>query len=219
MIAAAALAVGTVISTCSWDRPGVDPFMGDVVTAVDRYTDIPPRVRQTLKGRMFARQYDEVAEITGSEIRGEFLYDNLRDMHFGEGRICRKVTRNWDPRTVERGLVYCEEGHCLIVPTVCRNVSRITRVSRALRSDELPEIRIEIPGGSGRSGQILPFGGDDPTARTFAPLETDERHPPVPPLPPMRGGFTEPIPEPSTWALFVVGILMLLIAVKKGWEK
>jgi hypothetical protein len=27
------------------------------------------------------------------------------------------------------------------------------------------------------------------------------------------------IPEPSTWMLFVVGILMLMIAVKKGWEK
>jgi len=28
-----------------------------------------------------------------------------------------------------------------------------------------------------------------------------------------------PIPEPSIWILFVVGILMLMIAVKKGWEK
>jgi hypothetical protein len=35
----------------------------------------------------------------------------------------------------------------------------------------------------------------------------------------MRGGFTEPIPEPSTWALFLMGILMLMISVKKGWEK
>jgi len=26
-------------------------------------------------------------------------------------------------------------------------------------------------------------------------------------------------PEPSTWMLFVVGILMLMIAAKKGWEK
>jgi len=192
--------------------------MGDVVSAVDRYTDIPADVRARLKARMFARQYDEVAVITRDEIKGEFFYSDLRDMHFGDGRICRRVSRNWPSGLVERGLVYCEEGRCLIVPTVCRNVSRITRVSRAQRSEELPEIRIEIPGGSGRDGQVLPFG-DDPTTRTFAPLETDERHQPVPPLPPMRGGFTEPIPEPSTWALFMLGILMLLIAAKKGWER
>ena len=30
----------------------------------------------------------------------------------------------------ERGLVYCEEGHCILVPTVCRNVSRIQRLAR-----------------------------------------------------------------------------------------
>lgn len=207
MIAAAALAAA--VATCSWDRPGLDPFMGDVVSAVDRYTDIPADVRATLKARMFARQYDEVAVITRDEIKGEFFYSDLRDMHFGDGRICRRVSRNWPSGLVERGLVYCEEGHCLIVPTVCRNVSRITRVSRAQRSEELPEIRIEIPGGPGGGGQSL----------TFAPLETDERHPPAPPLPPLRGGFTEPIPEPSTWALFLMGILMLMISVKKGWEK
>ena len=28
----------------------------------------------------------------------------------------------------ERGLVYCVQGVCILVPTVCRNVSRITRV-------------------------------------------------------------------------------------------
>ncbi len=28
-----------------------------------------------------------------------------------------------------------------------------------------------------------------------------------------------PIPEPSTGALFLLGVLMLLITVKKGWEK
>ena len=33
----------------------------------------------------------------------------------------------WAPQTQERGLVYCEAGQCILVPTVCRNVSRITR--------------------------------------------------------------------------------------------
>ena len=33
----------------------------------------------------------------------------------------------WAPQTQERGLVYREAGQCILVPTVCRNVSRITR--------------------------------------------------------------------------------------------
>jgi hypothetical protein len=38
------------------------------------------------------------------------------------------VTRaRWTDRMHERGLVYCEQGHCILVPTVCRNVSRIDR--------------------------------------------------------------------------------------------
>lgn len=206
---AATLASAT-LAVCSWASPGADPYTGDVIAAVDRYRDIPADVRQALQARMLAHQYDDIAEIRRDTITGTQTYSDLRDMHFGEGRLCRLPSRAlWSAQHTERGLVYCEQEHCLIVPTVCRNVSRITRVSRAQRSEELPEIRIEIPGGPGGGGQSL----------TFAPLETDERHQPVPPLPPMRGGFTEPIPEPSTWALFLMGILMLMISVKKGWEK
>jgi hypothetical protein len=126
----AALAVSAPVQdACSWDRPGVNPFMGDVVAAVDRYQDIPPEVRATLKARIAKRQYDEFATIKRDTIVGAYRYENLRDMHFGKGTICRTVTRDkWSDTTQERGLVYCEQDHCLIVPTVCRNVSRVTRV-------------------------------------------------------------------------------------------
>ena len=37
LLFAAALAVSaTTLPVCSWDRPGANPFMGDVVAAVDR---------------------------------------------------------------------------------------------------------------------------------------------------------------------------------------
>jgi PEP-CTERM motif len=125
-----ALAVSAPVQdVCSWDRPGVNPFMGDVVAAVDRYQDIPADVRATLKSRIAKRQYDELATIKRDTIAGAYRYDNLRDMHFGKGTICRTVTRDkWGDKTQERGLVYCENDHCIIVPTVCRNVSRVTRV-------------------------------------------------------------------------------------------
>lgn len=104
--------------------------MGDVVAAVDHYRDIPTTVRDALKRRMSRRQYDDIVSIERDAIKGRFAYaSELREMHFANGQICNTVTRKrWSNQTVERGLVYCESGHCIVVPTVCRNVSRITRL-------------------------------------------------------------------------------------------
>jgi hypothetical protein len=116
---------------CSWNRPGVDPFMGDVVAAVDRYRDIPAEVRARLKARMAKRQYDDLVSIRRDSIDGRAGYQYggaISDMHFGTNQVCHSVTRAaWTPAMQERGLVYCEAGHCILVPTVCRNVSRIGR--------------------------------------------------------------------------------------------
>ncbi len=118
-----------VLAECSWDRPGHNPFMGDVVAAVDRYADIPPAVRSRLKQRMAQREYDEIVSIRRDRIEGRQHYDSeIRDMHFGAGSLCGTVTRaRWSPQMQERGLVYCDSGQCILVPTVCRNVSRIVR--------------------------------------------------------------------------------------------
>ena len=131
LILAAALAVAPTLPACSWDRPGHNPFMGDVVAAVDRYPDIPAATRAKLKARMAARQYDEIATIRRDSIDGRARYaPEIRDMHFGQGQVCGTVTRaRWTPQMQERGLVYCEDGQCILVPTVCRNVSRIQRLS------------------------------------------------------------------------------------------
>ncbi|WP_219135979.1 MHFG family PEP-CTERM protein, partial [Janthinobacterium sp. UMAB-60] len=124
-----------VLEHCSWNRPGADPFMGDVVAAVDRYPDIAPQVREELKARMRARQYDEIVVISRDAIRGKGNYDaRISDMHFGPGRVCRNVTRSgWSEQMQERGLVYCVQSVCILVPTVCRNVSRITRAAAGPR--------------------------------------------------------------------------------------
>ena len=122
-----------VLEHCNWNRPGADPFMGDVVAAVDRYPDIAPQVREELKARMRARQYDEIVVISRDAIRGKGSYDaRISDMHFGPGRVCRNVSRlGWSEQMQERGLVYCVQGACILVPTVCRNVSRITQAVAA----------------------------------------------------------------------------------------
>ena len=130
---AKAIARSDVLENCNWNRPGVDPFMGDVVAAVDRYTDIAPQVREELKQRMRARQYDEIVVISRDAIRGKANYNaRISEMHFGPGRVCRNVTRaGWSEQMQERGLVYCVQGQCILVPTVCRNVSRITQAPPA----------------------------------------------------------------------------------------
>lgn len=121
------------VENCSWDRPGHNPFMGDVVAAVDRYSDIPTDVRGKLKQRMAARQYDDIVSIKRDSISGKQLYTSgIRDMHFGTNRVCGTVTRDkWSAQMEERGLVYCEGAYCVLVPTVCRNVSRIDRAPGA----------------------------------------------------------------------------------------
>ena len=134
-----------VLEHCSWNRPGADPFMGDVVAAVDRYPDIAPQVREELKARMRARQYDEIVVISRDAIRGKGNYNaRISDMHFGPGRVCRNVTRSgWSEQMQERGLVYCVQGQCILVPTICRNVSRITQVSASA-----PPAAGAAPGGA-----------------------------------------------------------------------
>ncbi|MGZ8259882.1 MAG: MHFG family PEP-CTERM protein [Caldimonas sp.] len=72
-----------------------------------------------------------VVSIRRDSIEGRGTYSPMiRDMHFGKGRVCRSVTRSgWTPAMQERGLVYCEGRECILVPTACRNVSRILRAT------------------------------------------------------------------------------------------
>ncbi len=131
VLALALAASSSSMPSCSWDKPGVNPFVGDVAAAIDHYKDMPADVRSALKARVTKRDYDDTVSIKRDSITGKGTYDPaIRDMHFGASAVCGKVTRaKWTPTTEERGLVYCEKDQCIVVPTVCRNVSRITRKS------------------------------------------------------------------------------------------
>jgi hypothetical protein len=226
------------LPSCSWDRPGADPYMGDIEAAVDRYRDIPPEVRAKLKAKMRTRAYDDIATITRDKIEGKGgpagkqTYSNLRDMHFGKGRICREVTRSkWKPDAVERGLVYCEGEHCLIVPTVCRNVSRVTpdELNPEPKAGEDEDPPPTAMGANVLGGQRFVDITDPLPARPLSveppagelPIETAQGPPtppdvprdrfsdPVPPTPPT------PIPEPSTWALMGLGVALVGAATRR----
>lgn len=116
------------VNDCAWAQPGANRFTGDVPAAVERYSDIPADVRKRLRERMAEHDYDDVATISADDIQGRNAgYSDLREMHFGAKQVCRRVSRPWKSGAVERGLVYCEGENCLIVPTVCSNVARVTR--------------------------------------------------------------------------------------------
>lgn len=208
LIATFALAVsaGSTLPQCSWDRPGVNPFMGDVVAAVDHYRDIPAATREKLKARMKARSYDDIALIERDAIKGQATYaPEIRDMHFGPGAVCRTVTRaKWTATTQERGLVYCEDGQCILVPTVCRNVSRIRRLDKPVAV--APAQTSNVASSTRASEEVAPLEFDPPAAgpapETFASASG------VPALAstPAEGGFrlpdgTAPAPAASPGGL------------------
>ena len=224
---------------CSWNEPGHNPFMGDVVAAVDRYTDIPVDVRTRLKVRMARRQYDDMASIRRDSIEGTARYDaKLRDMHFGVGRVCSTVSRQaWLPSHQERGLVYCEGSECIIVPTVCRNVSRIKRdpsgvlASRDLLAPEAAPFADALLFDAPSAGPLQWSGADPAYGFTGSGLFQGDPGGPVPgglpgALPGGPGGSEKPlsgpvpgsdpgsrstgvVPEPQTWLLMLVGALAL----------
>jgi len=116
--------------SCSWDRPGANRYTGSSAAAIERYTDIPEQVRNTLKRRIAEHQPDDQVRITRDAIVGKNQYEpGIRDMHFGARSVCGTVTRSkWSEQRQEPGAVYCVGEHCILVPRICGNISRITRL-------------------------------------------------------------------------------------------
>jgi hypothetical protein len=129
----AATLAAAIQPTCSWDHPGSNPYTGSPAAAIDRYTDIPESVRGTLKRRLEDHLPDDAVSITRDHISGKNQYDaTIRDMHFGAASVCGTVTRTqWSERHAEPAAVYCVGEHCILVPKVCGNVSRISKVAPA----------------------------------------------------------------------------------------
>ncbi len=217
ILATLALAAsGVTVPVCSWDHPGVNPFMGDVVAAVDDYKDIPAATRAKLKARMVKRDYDEIALIEKDRVTGLAQYgSDIRDMHFGQGNVCRTVTRSkWTPVMQERGLVYCEDGQCILVPTVCRNVSRITRLAdrplviapgagapAAPAAPASPIAAADTPLEMEPTGAGILGGGAPASPGSFSTPALDGGVPPTPGGSPAPGnpggGFNPPVTPPN----------------------
>ena len=154
-------------SGCSWAHPGANPYRGDPAHALASF-DLPEPTRQKLRVLMDAHRYTDVATITRDDIVGAHTYTGLREMHSGGGQSCHgDVDRSaWSAKHRERGLVYCADDACVIVPTVCNNVSLVSRKpDRVAESDDSP---IDIEPAAGPT----PVPADTPLAApsTASPL-------------------------------------------------
>ncbi|MBA5638662.1 MHFG family PEP-CTERM protein [Duganella sp. LX20W] len=226
-------ALSTVQPSCSWDRPGVNPYTGNANAAIDRYTDLPPSVRAELKKRIASKQPDDMVSITRDAITSDTngAYDPaIRDMHFGAASVCHSVTRNkWAKSRVEPAAVYCADTHCILVPKICGNISRITRPAA-------PVAHNTEEGGGGRAPILVaaaapvvvvpaeappmvqsprevqftppvPIVTPPSFVNSAPPFEVQVGLPPTPPTPPVP----PPVPEPDTWAMLLAGVGLL------GW--
>lgn len=221
-------------AACNWNAPGAAPFAGRLDLAVENYRDLPAPVRKQLAAKINAHQYDDVVEITRDGIQGEASYIGLRDMHWSRGLCAGPVNRKaWAEGATERGLVYCVGGHCLMVPSVCRNLSVVTRIPPARQSHTPATGTSDAPtAGSGLAAQPAPSSGLDLPGNLAAPsavpgqevaenpgagLATLALGPLIigsgaAPLAPVQVPTVTPaVPEVSTWALMALGLAALLV--------
>lgn len=120
-------------ATCNWNDPGLNPHTGSLAAAVDRYQHIPKATRAKLKRRVEAWQPDEIVTITKWAVLGSAVYDGeLKNMHWGAGSVCPGVVdrSKWMPGQYEHAPVYCEDGHCVAVPLICRNVVEVVQIAQ-----------------------------------------------------------------------------------------
>ncbi len=153
LIMATVMATTAAGGSCSWAHPGANPYRGDPPAALADFA-MSEDTRRQLRTLMAAHRYTDAVTITRDGIAGDRHYADLREMHSGHGQRCHgAVDRSaWSPTHEERGLVYCAGDTCVIVPTVCNNVSLVTR-----KPDEAP-----LLGAADEPIDINPAAGPPP---------------------------------------------------------
>lgn len=199
---------------CSWDRPAAFAYDGTPETLIDRYIDMPEKVRNKLKLRLAYGNPDELVEIRRDAIHGKQDYaPALREMQYGRAQFCPTVSRaRWAASQVEPGAVYCADNYCVLVSTAHGNLSRVTRLTAATALAAPPP---EAPPARDWSDHVgnkelglvdapeqLDHEGDEGVQK----LAAQEQPAPTKAAPEV---VATAVPEPQTWAMLLGGLGLL----------
>lgn len=124
---------------CTWNEPGQNKFTGLAEVAIRAYQDIPEANQNELIRKVKSIKYDDVAEITNTGIYSRhFEYKNLRNMWFGNYKVCSKINYKWKEGHIERAMVFSSGVYQIIVPFVCGNIARVDKARLVSKSDFKP---------------------------------------------------------------------------------
>lgn len=213
------------LAVCSWASPGADRYTGTVAAAIESYADIPAEHRAELRRKAAAHEFDDHVTIGRDSMLGGYSYASaLRDMHFGSsGRRCAQVDRSmWRDASTERGLVYCSASHCIIIPSVCGNVARVTRLTPNAKTEHSPLVAESFESLAAVPAPLAsPLEGPTEPQVTFAQPTLGGSSPvlfggsygvavaqgPVP---------VTPVPEPETYLLMLCGLAAVVAWKRKN---
>lgn len=185
LMAAAMLVAGAAEAepVCRWPEPARDPFRGDAAEAVLRLDEIPDDERRMLAVMVRQRFGGRVVHV-GRDHVDDGRLGRLRQMNFGAGRVCEGLVDRsmWPAGRNERAVAYVHGRWAVVVFVSCNNVAL---------ADNL---------------EALPA----PAEPSRALLEASRG--PVVTLGPEGLSLVHSVPEPSSWALAGMAVMVAALA-------
>lgn len=204
-------------ASCNWNNPGADRYTGDQAEALNNYKDIPEEIRNILKKKINRHQYDDQITISRIGMVGKYNYNNGRDMHWGQNKMCKGEfsISKWNYMHTEAALVYTHNGYSIAIPSICGNVFRLDILAGnkntpagggSIPETFIPQVMPTPPqeetstpeGGGGSSTSTVPsvnWPSDKPTQNSLIP-EREREFMPVPPMPGTPSGYIPQNPTP-----------------------
>lgn len=200
------------LATCSWDRPGLDPYSGPASEAINRYRDVfTPAQIASLQRMAAERKFTERVFIDRDQVIGaRYRYGAaLERMHFGAGKVCGRTTRSGWPagyRMEAVTLVVPGATHALILPAGCGNWS-LVRLLPAVLDEWTPAVEAPAERPLTPREQF-----DAQRAEASRPRIWLGQGDALPWVPDGQPEAASAVPEPPTWGVLAFAALGFVLA-------